>query len=147
MTVRESRPLESLVGSRSKAGALLALHDGPGTLAEITARAEVSKSAIRAALRHLEQASVVCRERGRYRLTETGEVIAKAMADVAAPPTAASFADYAGQWIGVDEQDRLIAASADPKALVADLRQRGLVAKRLWRVPDAGRRFEGANVR
>ena len=57
-----------------------------------------------------------------------------------------SLAAYAGQWVAVDADDGLIAASADPKALVTELRRRRIVAKRLWRVPEAGGHFEGANV-
>jgi DNA-binding HxlR family transcriptional regulator len=148
MSVRDSRSIELLVGSRSKARALLALRDGPGTLAELTARAQVSKSALRVALGNLERASVVVRRQGRYRLSEAGEEVAAAMLTLEAEPaaTVASLASYAGQWVAVDADDQLIAASADPKALVAELRRRQIVAKRLWRVSEPGRHFEGANV-
>jgi DNA-binding HxlR family transcriptional regulator len=148
VSVRESRSIELLVGSRSKARALLALRDGPGTLAELTARAQVSKSALRAALANLERASVVTRQQGRYRLSEAGERVAAAMVTIETEPEAsvASFAAYAGQWVAVGSDDRLIAASADPQTLVAELRRRRIVAKRLWRVPEPGRHFEGADV-
>jgi DNA-binding HxlR family transcriptional regulator len=148
VSVRDSRSIELLVGSRSKARALLALRDGPGTLAELTARAQVSKSALRVALANLERASVVTRRQGRYRLSDAGEGVAAAMLTLETERGVAveSLAAYAGQWVAVDADDGLIAASADPKALVTELRRRRIVAKRLWRVPEAGGHFEGANV-
>jgi transposase-like protein len=141
MSVRDTSTASYAVGSTSKARALAELRSGPGTLSELARRTEVSKSALRGALEQLILAHIVLRTSNqRFELTTPGARFVEGLLELDAlnDSDAAPLASFAGQWVATDEGDRVIAASPDPKELVANLRQLGLVSKWIMRVPERG---------
>ena len=143
MTVRENEPASLVVSGRNMAHVFAELRRRPATLAELSADQDVSKSGVRVALLRLVQAHAARRQGGRFALTAAGRRIADGLADLAPPTEPEPLDAYRGQWVAVDQDERVIAANEDPLELVGELRRRGVRAKGTFRVPRPGEWSEG----
>ena len=60
-------------------------------------------------------------------------------------PRATPMVGHRGQWVAVDQDFGVLAGNEDPRALVAEIRARGLRPRGIMRVPSVGDPpFEGA---
>lgn len=151
MAVRESRtPVEELVGGRTKAALLRELRRGDDTLSGIARRIDSSKGAVFAALGTLERARLVERRGdGRYGVAAERTDLVDAVLALDRPPGAPQstpMVEHRGQWVAVDQDFGVLAGNEDPRALVAEIRARGLRPRGIMRVPETDdvSAYEGA---
>ena len=137
------------MGGRTKAALLRELRRGDDTLSGIARRIDASKGAVFAALGTLERARLVERRGdGRYGVpAERTDLVDAVLAlDLPGVPHSTPMVEHRGQWVAVDQDFGVLAGNEDPRALVAEIRARGLRPRGIMRVPETDdvSAFEGA---